>query len=224
MRLWSLNSPNAAGHLKLHQPTLAAYDPSASVIAIASPPTNSILLYDSRNYDKAPFQTIDLQAIEDRYNPSEAASRARGESNWSKIEFSNNGKYILVATVGGGHYVLDAFDGRLTYYCVRPPTSEDSTRRAAGSTSSGKPVGQGDACFSPDGRYLVGGSGSEGSMCVWDLEGSSHGENKTLAPMTSLPANGRHEVVGYNPRTNMLCSADKDVVMWLPDPELIGDH
>lgn len=59
VRLWNLQSPNYVGLLNLHAPYLAAYDPSATVIAIASPPTQSILLYDMRNYDKPPFATFD---------------------------------------------------------------------------------------------------------------------------------------------------------------------
>lgn len=224
VRLWSLNSPNAMGHLKIHAPYLAAYDPSASVIAIASPPTQSVLLYDSRAYEKPPFQTIDVAPAEDRHNPGGAGARARGESDWSKMDFSNNGKYLLLATTGGGHYVLDAFDGALQHYCVRPSQGGYSSRRAAGApSSSGPPAGQGDACFTPDGKFLVGGSGAEGGLCVWDLEGGKHqGDDRRLAPSATLPANGMHEVVGYNPRTNMMCSADRDVVMWLPDPELVG--
>ncbi|KAF2104770.1 WD repeat-containing protein 82 [Rhizodiscina lignyota] len=220
VRIWSLSSPNHTGVLKLHAPYLASYDPSASVIAIASPPTQSILLYDLRNFDKPPFQTFDLQPYESRLNPSGLTARRRGESNWTKIEFSNDGKHMLIGTAGDGHYVLDAFDGDLKHYCVRHNESFASSRRAPGSSSSA-PVGQGDVCFSPDGRYLVGGSGTDGTMLVWDIETESS-DDKVLAACAQLPALGRHEIVGYNPRTNMLCSADRDVVMWLPDPELVS--
>ena len=126
---------------------------------------------------------------------------------------------MLVATTGGGHYVLDAFDGVLKHYCVRQRESLASSRRPPGSPSSA-PVGQGDVCFSPDGRYLIGGNGGDGGMLVWDVEAESSSE-KVLADCAMLPAMGKHEVVGYNPRTNMVCSADRDVVMWLPDPELV---
>lgn len=221
VRLWSLSSPNYIGQLKLHAPYLATYDPSASVIAIASPPTQSILLYDLRNFDKPPFQTFDLQPFESRFNPQGAGSRRRGESNWTKLEFSNDGRHMLIGTAGEGHYVLDAFDGVLKHYCVRQHEEDASSRRAPGSSGTSAPVGQGDVCFSPDGRYLIGGSGAEGSMLVWDVEKESS-EDKILTDEAQLPAMGRHEVVAYNPRTNMICSADKDVVMWLPDPELIS--
>lgn len=60
VKLWDLRSQNAQGELRLHGGWLAAYDPSATVIAIASPPTSSLLLYDVRNYDKPPFATFDI--------------------------------------------------------------------------------------------------------------------------------------------------------------------
>lgn len=209
VRLWSLNSPNASGLLKLHAPYLAAYDPSATVIAIASPPTQSILLYDLRNYDKPPFASFDLQQDEQRYMPGAAG---RG---WAKIEFSNDGKSLLVATTGLGHFVLDAFDGALKHFCTR---KSHSGRRAPGEFGGSGVTGQGDVCFSPDGRFLIGGSGDDG-MLVWDVHTPSTPDH-VLKSFTDLPGPGKAAVVGYNPHMNLICSADKELLIWLPDPDL----
>ncbi|KAF9635029.1 putative wd repeat protein [Lasiodiplodia theobromae] len=62
--LWALNSPNSQGLLKPH-----AYNPSASVIAIASPPTQTILLYDVRNFDKPPFAILDKSSAASQLDP-----------------------------------------------------------------------------------------------------------------------------------------------------------
>jgi COMPASS component SWD2 len=215
VRMWALNSPNAKGQLNLHAPYFAAYDPSATVIAVASPPTHSILLYDLRNYDKPPFSTFDLQDMEQRFN-------AHGSGrNWSKIEFSNDGKSLVVATTGAGHFVLDAFEGHLKHFCQRKGTR--SERRPPGDTNPQRHVGQGDVCFSPDGQFLIGGSGGNDGLVVWDVN-SNPTSNMVLQPFTDLPvpsqANGRVEVVGYNQRSNLICTADKDLMLWLPDPEL----
>ncbi|KAF2138902.1 uncharacterized protein K452DRAFT_290548 [Aplosporella prunicola CBS 121167] len=211
VRLWALNSPNVQGLLKLHAPYLAAYDPSASVIAIASPPTQSILLYDVRNFDKPPFATFDLHDVEQRYTPG-AAGR-----NWAKLEFSNDGRSLLLGTTGFGHYILDAFDGTLRHFCVRD--SGPTGRRAAGEyPAPGTVASQGDMCLSPDGQYLIGGSGNNG-LLVWDIQ-TKEGGDKTLKPMTDLPGPSSGAVVGYNQRMNLLCSADKDLLVWLPDPDV----
>lgn len=210
VRLWALNSPNSQGLLKLHGSYLAAYDPSASVIAIASPPTQTILLYDVRNFDKPPFATFDLHEMEQQYTPGSVGR------TWAKLEFSNDGKHLVLGTTGGGHFALDAFEGSLKHFCLRDTGT--SGRRAAGEYASpGTVAGQGDTCLSPDGQFLIGGSGDDG-LLVWDLH-SKQSADRILRPITDLPGPGKAAVVGYNQRMNLLCTADKDFMIWLPDPD-----
>jgi COMPASS component SWD2 len=205
--LWDLGSRNAQGKLNLSTPYLVAFDPSASVIAIASQSTSSVLLYDFRNYDKAPFSTFDLAPYEEKYTPS-----TRGRA-WTRLEFSNDGKYLLVGTDYHGHFVLDAFEGNVKTFLVG---RNGSPGRAAPVSTTGKPLGQGDACFSPDGRYVIGGSGDHPDVLVWDLQ-QAPDPNGTLQPMCKLPHRGRTAVVEYNPRYNMFATADKETVFWLPE-------
>jgi COMPASS component SWD2 len=211
VRMWNLQSPNYTGLLNLHGAYLAAYDPSATVIAIASPPTQSVLLYDMRNYDKPPFATFDLLEYEQRFLHGQKA-------DWTKLEFSNDGKSLIVATNGSGHFVLDAFSGELTHFCYRK--SGDSGRLAPGAQrTSGVPNGQGDVCLTPDGQFLVGGSAEDG-LLVWDIS-KTPAPNHVLEPTEKLPGQGKAAVVGYNPRTNLLASADRDLYLWQPDPDLM---
>lgn len=205
--LWDLNSRNAQGKLKLATPYLVAFDPSGTVLAIASQSTSSVLLYDFRQYDKAPFATFDLSPQEDRYTPS-----TRGRA-WTRLEFSNDGKSLLVGTDFHGHFVLDAFEGTVKTFLTG---KTGSTGRAAPVSTSGKPLGQGDACFTPDGRYILGGAGEQSDTLVWDLL-QSPGSGHVLQPMTRLPYRGRSAIVQANPRYNMFATADKDIVFWLPE-------
>ncbi|KAF2027434.1 WD40 repeat-like protein [Setomelanomma holmii] len=220
VRLWNLSSPNYHGLLNLHGAYLAAYDPSATVMAIASPSTQCVLLYDVRNYDKPPFATFDMQELEQRF-----LGREKGE--WTKIEFTNDGKSVLVATNGSGHFILDAFSGDLTHFCYRKAGSSgrlspgaSSTNHTANIPNGNTPVvGQGDACITPDGQYLVSGSGEEG-LLVWNIS-QAPAPNNILEPMEYLPGHGKSAVVGYNPRTNLMASADKDLLLWQPDSDLM---
>jgi COMPASS component SWD2 len=206
--------------LNLHGAYLAAYDPSATVMAIASPSTQTVLLYDVRNYDKPPFAVWDMQELEQRF-----LGREKGE--WTKIEFTNDGKNLLIATNGGGHFILDAFSGDITHFCYRKAGS--SGRLSAGAThlsngshmsnGHGPVVGQGDVCISPDGQYVIGGS-SEDGLLVWDIS-KPPTPNNSLEPIERLPGHGRSAVVGYNPRTNLIASADKDLYLWQPDSDLM---
>ncbi|KAI9816753.1 MAG: member of Set1p complex, histone methyl transferase [Pycnora praestabilis] len=208
VRLWDLRSPNASGQLLLGGPYFATYDPSATVLAIASPPTHSVLLYDLRNYDKPPFATFDLVKHEANYTPKSIGRE------WTKLEFSNDGKSLLIGTNGPGHFLLDAFDGHMKAFLTRKPGPTGRTPPGPG-PRTGVP-GQGDMCFSPDGRYVIGGAGAQ-DMVVWDTTMTPAGPEKILKPITDLPFKGRAAVVGFNPRHNLIVSADKEVVFWLPD-------
>jgi COMPASS component SWD2 len=205
--LWDLRSRNVQGKLQLATPYLVAFDPTASVIAIASQSTSSVLLYDFRNYDRAPFATFDLVPHEERYTPS---TRAR---LWSRLEFSNDGKNLLVGTDYHGHFVLDAFEGTLNAFLGG---RKGSSGRAAPISSSDKPLGQGDACFTQDGRYVVGGAGEQSEVHVWDTHQISD-TGAYLQPTVTLPSRARTAVIEMNPRYNMLATADKDIQFWLPD-------
>lgn len=205
--VWDLNSRNAQGKLKLSTPYLAAFDPSASVLAVASQSTSSILLYDFRNYDKPPFSTFDIAPYEERFTPS-----TRGRA-WTRLEFSNEGKYLLLGTDYHGHFLLDAFDGKLKAFLAG---KNGSPGRAAPVSTTGKPLGQGDSCFSPDGRYVIGGSGDHSDMVVWDTQQISE-STSSLLPAMKLPGRGKSAIIEYNPRYNLIASADKEIVFWLPE-------
>lgn len=203
--LWDLNSRSPQGKLKLITPYLAAFDPSANVMAIASQSTASILMYDVRNFDKAPFATFDLADAEDKYTPS-----TKGRA-WTKLEFSNDGKSMLLGTDYHGHFLLDAFDGNVRSFLVG---RTGGTGRAAPVSTSGKPLGQGDACFTQDGRFVVGGTGDQGDILIWDVLLAN---GRQLEPVTRLPSRGlKTAVVQCNPRYNMFATADTKVCMWLP--------
>nr|AAF90187.1 WD repeat protein [Histoplasma capsulatum] len=184
--LWDLNSRNAQGKLKLATPYLVAFDPSGSVIAIASQSTSSVLLYDFRNYDKPPCATFDLAAQEDRFTPS-----TRGRA-WTRLEFSNDGKHLLVGTDYHGHFLLDAFEGNVKAFLI------------------------GDVCFTPDGRYVLGSAGDQPDTLVWDTQ---HPPDSSLylKPTFRLPYRARSVIVQANPRYNMFATADKEITFWLPD-------
>lgn len=209
LRLWNLQSPNPQARLNLSTPYLAAYDPSATVIAVASASTHSILLYDLRNYDKPPFATFDMRPY------LSASQQAASAPPWTKLEFSNDGKSLLLASNSGtGHLLLDAFDGQLKAHCPRTTSHPTGLRAPPGQPGQ---LGQGDICFSADGRYLIGSSGGDSNAIVWDAYGQVEIETRQLKPMCSLPYKGKVGVAEWNPRYNMLCTADREVVFWLPD-------
>lgn len=239
------------------------YDPGAVVLAIACSLASTILLYDARQVEAAPFATFSLSEIESQFVSGRAGSTSKhSPGDWTKIEFSADSKKLLVATSGPGHYVIDAYDGPLIAYL---PKTNGGTKRIPPSMrpkvtpGQGQPIppgagvtGSGDACFSPDGQFVIGGSGEAG-MLVWDLKiATAHmidsqgadgevnikqekeaedvkpnplfdAEEKVLLPSHMIGEDrkdaGVASCVAYNPRHNLLATADKSVVFWLPDME-----
>lgn len=144
-----------------------------------------------------------------------ASQQAASAPPWTKLEFSNDGKSLLLASNSGtGHLLLDAFDGQLKAHCPRTTSHPTGLRAPPGQPGQ---LGQGDICFSADGRYLIGSSGGDSNAIVWDAYGQVEIETRQLKPMCSLPYKGKVGVAEWNPRYNMLCTADREVVFWLPD-------
>ncbi|RYO89678.1 hypothetical protein DL766_007221 [Monosporascus sp. MC13-8B] len=219
VRLWNAGTRNAYGLLYLTQPYITAFDPSGQVFAVGCVASGMVLLYDHRKFDKAPFAEFDVVEACHMVDPNHVMS------GWTKLEFANDGRSILLGTKGGGHFLLDSFNGNLKAYLRRPEGSNRSSRLAAGEEysangNSGGPSveGSGDCCFTSDGRYVIG--GTKKGVVVWDTL-TQVGENKVLDPTHTIEPQQAQEaaVVAWNPRFNFLTTADQDVVFWLPDPE-----
>ncbi|KAI1500460.1 WD repeat-containing protein [Biscogniauxia marginata] len=213
VRLWNAGTKNATGVLHLNTPYLAAYDPSGQVFAVGSPTSGQVLLYDQRNFDKAPFAQFDIM---EACGAVDANYVLKG---WTKLEFANDGRSILLGTRGGGHYLLDSFNGSLKAYLRKP---EGRTSRLAageeftmnGGWNGTNVEGSGDCCFSQDGRYVIG--GTKKGVVVWDTLGQA--EEKKLDPAHTIEDAREAAVVSYNPRFNFFATADQEVVFWVPDP------
>lgn len=203
--LWDLNSRSPQGKLKLVTPYLATYDPSATIMAIASQSTSSILMYDVRHFDKAPFATFDMAELEQKYCPS-----TQGRA-WTKLEISNDGKNLLLGTDYHGHFVLDAFDGQFRSFLIG---KNSSTGRAAPVSTSGKPLAQGDACFTQDGRFVIGGMGDATGLKVWDTTLANGTRQEATYDIKSQGI--KSPLVQINPRYNTLATADTKVCLWRP--------
>ena len=167
---------------------------------------------------KPPFATWDLLETE---RPLAQHYGQTPGGGWTGLEFSNNGRFVLVATNGPGHYLLDAFSGELVHYLHRP--SGKTNHLAPGDTLNPSEPNrntfiQADAVMSPDGQFVIGGNGGQTGLLVWDCRESGK-KDKVLEPTSDLPSTKSTAVVAYNPRHNLVTSADKEVILWIPDPD-----
>ncbi|KAF9186199.1 member of Set1p complex, histone methyl transferase [Haplosporangium sp. Z 767] len=231
IRLWDLRSPNCQGAVSIVGRPAVAFDPSGLVFAVALGST--LRLYDVKSYDQGPFDSGTIGGSLD-VNVSTIVA--------TQLEFSSDGKNILVTTAADAHYIVDAYSPSQTRF------------RLVGHYSYGNetfPSG-GEACWTPDGKCVVSGS-RDGAIYVWDVSkamadqaaglfssasGSNGGSgsvngvpgsasllsaNGELRPFKVLKAHGTPtHVVAFNPKYLMMVSGSTELAFWEPDPNAIG--
>ncbi|XP_043726320.1 protein ANTHESIS POMOTING FACTOR 1 [Telopea speciosissima] len=95
VRIWDLRVNACQGLLHLRGRPTVAYDQQGLVFAVAME-GGAIKLFDSRSYDKGPFDTFFVGG---------------DTAEVSDIKFSNDGKSMLLTTTNSNIYVLDAYAG-----------------------------------------------------------------------------------------------------------------
>ncbi|PHH50263.1 Set1 complex component swd2 [Ceratocystis fimbriata CBS 114723] len=222
IRLWTLGTRQWVGQLFINNPYLSAYDPSGQIFAVGCPASGTVLLYDCRNFDKAPLGVFDVAAV------GRHANHANLMRGWTKLEFSNDGKHLLVATNGDGHFLLDAFDGSLKAYLRlhrpglgrvprRLAPGESATTANSASFVTPHAESSGDCCFSVDGRFVLASSGLD--VAVWDTKNMGKEHPPIMEPTFVLEDGKRSAaVIAFNPRFNFFATADTEVTFWVPDP------
>ncbi|XP_057722872.1 protein ANTHESIS POMOTING FACTOR 1 [Arachis stenosperma] len=95
VRIWDLRVNACQGILRLRGRPAVAYDQQGLVFSVAME-GGAIKLFDSRSYDKGPFDTFLVGG-----DTAEVCD----------IKFSNDGKSMLLTTTNNNIYVLDAYGG-----------------------------------------------------------------------------------------------------------------
>ena len=140
-----------------------AYDAQGLIFAAATD-DGEVRLYDARGYDKGPFNTIAIGGVKGAVDPS-TGKRPRVTC----AKFSDDGN-DLMCVAGGAIYIHSAF----------APFEEVRRIDVATETggSGGKRGGGGlealdlEACWTPDGRYVLSG-GADSRVHVWSVRSGS---------------------------------------------------
>lgn len=218
VKMWDTRASAPAGNLDVGQPTVVAYDPYGMVFAVgkwsdpaapAAPAAKGLLaLYDTKSFDKRPFLTAPVPLI-----PG---------ATWTKLEFSNNGKLLLVVTDSQEDYIIDAFSGHLL--CTLQMTANSySHEHYVEDWMTYKYPSTGRSTFSPCGRFVLSGL-PKMSILVFDLSAikSSEGDSdfKPGAPIKLKPDHvlntdcGLPKIVAFNPKLLSIVTADNTVALW----------
>lgn len=196
---WDLRLSAPTGSIGVSSACIVASDPRGIVFATAATVDGSkgtVSFYDGAAYEKGPFLVSEIPA---------------GGEKWTKLEFSNNGRYLLIGTDSYKHYVLDAILGKLLANLVVQglrswPALDYSTT--------------GCVCFTPDGKLVMAGM-SNGNISVFDLLVLKASTEKVdLRPYTILRSDATAaKILAFNPKLLTFASADDQVVLWSTNHE-----
>ncbi|KAK3032089.1 hypothetical protein RJ639_036303 [Escallonia herrerae] len=177
VRIWDLRVNACQGILRLRGRPSVAYDQQGLVFAVAME-GGAIKLFDSRSYDKGPFDTFlvggDMAEVCD-------------------IKFSNDGKSMLLTTTSNNIYVLDAYGGD----------------KRCGFSLDPSPNTTIEATFTPDGQYVVSGSG-DGNLHAWSI----NTRNKVACWDSHI---GIASCLKWAPRRVMFVAASSVLTFWIPN-------
>lgn len=186
VRLWDIRSPSCVGIIQTKcDRSCISFDPTGLVFSVATK-SNEIRLFDMKNFQPGPFSTFILGT------PGQPGSYPL-KDEWISMKFNNDGKYLLISTVGDSHMIIDSFNGNIV-------------QKLAGFSNNAHI--EMEASFTPDGKYVVSGA-QDGSVHFWD---SLTGKHVTKLEGHTEPC----QVVLYNPRYMMFASADSTLGFWLP--------
>lgn len=202
IRVWDIRQGSCVGAVTIRGRPCVTMDPDGLVFAVGLTPT--IRLYDVKSYEKGPFATYTV--IEKRnVHSSSSYSTMDGTTthtedmssyDWCDIQFSHDGRYLLISTFGEKLYLIDAFDGSLV-------------RSFSGySNSSRLPL---KATWSPDVQFILC-SSEEGDIHIWETE--------TGHLITILKSHSKEShLIQFNPRYMMMATACSNLEFWIPTME-----
>lgn len=177
VRIWDLRVNACQGILRLRGRPTVAYDQQGLVFVVAME-GGAIKLFDSRSYDKGPFDTFLVGG-----DTAEVCD----------IKFSNDGKSMLLATTSNNIYVLDAYGGE----------------KRCGFSVDPSPHMTIEATFTPDGQYVVAGSG-DGILHAWSIK-----TQDKVATWDSYI--GASSCLKWAPRRVMFAAASSALTFWIPN-------
>lgn len=182
IRLWDLRSPNCQGLMHLVGRPVANFDPEGLIFAVGIN-SESVKLYDLRSFDKGPFNTFKLPPDQN--------------CDWTGLNFSPDGKIIMISTNGNVIHTIDGFQGTPLQTLMGHVNNK------------GIPI---EACFSPDSQFIFSGS-TDGRIHVWN---ALNGSRVTI--LNTPDHTGPVQCVRFNPRFMMLASACNNMAFWVPNP------
>lgn len=207
-RFWDMATSRCQGRINVSQHSAGAFDPSGRVFAVVSDTPKEhissrnmigmdVLLYDIRRFEEGPFCKKTLELRESSPTLYSCVS----------VQFSNDGKSILISTDKDSLFMVDGF------LKEDVPVRELSCSKEHRMTSLVHPA------FSPDDKAVVAGT-DDGALAIWNVGSGDMSVRENVFLSNPLIINAHPlpiNAVSYNPRYNMLASGCACVGLWLPN-------
>ncbi|KAI5958395.1 SWD2 [Candida margitis] len=202
VKFWDLKSSSATGSITVGQNSVCGFDPQGIVVAVGRYPlgesqSGTLGLYDLKTFDKGPFAEVAISCLQNQL--------------WNKLEFSNNGKLILISTDSREHYILDAFSGKVLAI-VRLSYRNDPQWMSTEYPYSG-------CCsFTPCGKFLLVGS-PKSIIHIFDVSDLRTDVERPVILSRSndiLKTRQLPKIILFNPKLFVFATADTTVKLWQP--------
>ncbi|EGW35212.1 member of Set1p complex, histone methyl transferase [Spathaspora passalidarum NRRL Y-27907] len=206
VKLWDLKSSSPTGNIEVGQNSVVGFDPQGVVFAIGKYPgaessTGILSIYDLKSFDKGPFLQVEIPTLQGQL--------------WNSIEFSNNGKHILISTDSCQHYIVDSFSGHVQAIIqLASPTPNK--------WMSFKYPYTGCCTFSPCGKFVLAGS-PKSVVHIFDISNLKSAKGAPTDPViltnsiTKLNSTtGIPKILAFNPKLLTFATADTTVTLWSP--------
>ena len=203
IRLWDLRTNQCNGAVRCATTPAVAYDMQGLIFAAATA-DGEVKLYDSRGYDKGPFNTIQIGGVGGVVDPTTGKL-----PRVTCAKFSDDGN-DLMCVAGGNVYIHSAFAPFAEVMRINVGSE-------TGGSAGGKHFGQEgggvdlDACWTPDGQYVLSG-GADSRVHVWSVR-----SGRKVTTWQSRHA-GIPSVVRWAPGSMMAASActEGGCALWIP--------
>ncbi|KAK2974575.1 hypothetical protein RJ640_016916 [Escallonia rubra] len=190
--LWDQRADKCQGLLRVQGRPATAYDDQGLVFAIAF--GGYVRMFDSRNYEKGPFDIYPVGG---------------DMSDANVVKFSSDGRLMLLTTMDGHIHVLDSFRGTLLSTFNVKPVSSASTLEAS---------------FSPEGLYVISGSGDGSVYAwsvrtgkeLPDLDSNTR-YFLAVQAASWMSTESEPPVIKWAPGSLMFVTGSSELSFWVPD-------
>ncbi|KAK1322301.1 hypothetical protein QJS10_CPA03g02184 [Acorus calamus] len=138
------------------------------------------------------------QRADKSQGPFDIFSVGGDDSEANVVKFSNDGRLMLLTTTDGHIHILDSFRGTaMSTYNVKPVSASSTL----------------EASFSPDGAFVISGSG-DGTVHVWSVRSGK----VACWPCTAFEP----PVIKWAPSSLMFATGSTELLFWVPDLSKLG--